>query len=126
VTIGKRCVAPRPDEADPREKSAYSPWTVPASESRTFRLIVGVLGSALCLLPLVGMARGVGLIGLPPHGRELVGDVILLLLVLTVVVCAIRAGWRADRDDERGHGDWSGGGPERDAHQYPLFTDDRG
>jgi hypothetical protein len=100
--------------------------TVPASESRTFRLIVGALGSALCLLPLVGMARGVGLIGLPPHGRELVGDVILLVIVLTVVLCAVRAGWRADRDNETGHGGWNGGGQERDAHQYPLFTDERG
>ena len=99
---------------------------MPASESRTFRLVVGALGSALCLLPLVAMARGVGLIGLPPHGGQLVGDVILILVLLTVVACAVRAGWRADRDDERGHGGWSGDGPEPDGHQYPLFTDDRG
>jgi hypothetical protein len=86
-----------------------------------FRLIVGALGSALCLTPFVALAGPVGLIGLPPHGSELVGDLVFLVLALTVIGGAIRAGWRAGRDDDRGGGE--GGGPESDAHEGPLFTD---
>jgi hypothetical protein len=87
-----------------------------------FRLVVGALGSALCLMPFVGMARAVGLIGLPPHGNELIGDLVFLVIALTIVVGAIRAGWRAGRDDDCGHGGGEGGG-EEDAHEGPLFTD---
>jgi hypothetical protein len=86
-----------------------------------FRPIVGALGSALCLMPLVAMARGVGLIGLPPHGNELVGDLVFVALALAVICGAIRAGWRAARDDDWGRGE--DGGPPSDPHEGPLFTD---
>jgi hypothetical protein len=108
------------------------PEIVPAGESRTFRLLIGALGSALCLMPLVALARPVGLIGLPPHGKSLVGDVVLLVLVLAAVGAAVRAGWPPGRNDSGGGedggdgGGGGGGGGGRDwsaTHEYPLFGD---
>jgi hypothetical protein len=74
-------------------------------------------------MPFVGMARGVGLIGLPPHGNELWGDLGFLVIALALIGGAIRAGWRGGHSDGFGHGDGPGGGPESDAHEGPLFRD---
>jgi hypothetical protein len=100
-----------------------SPETVPAGESPVFRVLVGAVGSALCLMPLVALARPVGLIGLPPHGKSFVGDVILLALLLAVVQGAIRRGWSSRRDDSGPGGDDSGGSDWSATHEYPLYGD---
>jgi hypothetical protein len=76
-------------------------------------------------MPLFAMARAVGLVGLPPQGDELVGDLCFLFVVLTVVGGGVLAGWRGGRDaggDDSGG--QSGGDQGRDVHQYPLLQDD--
>ena len=76
-------------------------------------------------MPLFAMARAVGLLGLPPHGDQLIGDVCFLFVVLTIVGCGVRAGWRSGRDDDCGDGGGQNGGDQgRDGHHYPLFQDD--
>jgi hypothetical protein len=76
-------------------------------------------------MPVFAMARAVGLVGLPPHGDELIGDLCFLFVVLTVVGGGVWAGWRGGRDaDGDDGGGQSGGDQGRDVHQYPLLQDD--
>lgn len=124
--------------SEPRRTPRPAAWTSPpirpkllavASDSRLFRLVVGALGSTLCLMPLVALAHPVGLIGLPPRGHALVGDLVLLVLGFAGVAGAVRdyvrAGRRGDSDrgEEPGGGDDGGDDGDWGAHEFPLISD---